>query len=196
MKVVIDGLIGAGKSTQANLVSNSLNLNVVKEPIEEWPLDLFYSDPRRWGFLMQTAVLTSFTKLKGMDGIFERSPQSSKEVFWRNLVQSGVVSKREDEVFQKLYDTLSWEPDCTIFIDKDPELCFEHIKKRNQAGDSGVTVQYLQTLDYHYKNYIQNCNSPVHVVDGNRAIYDVHKDIIKIINTYSSSSPWTQGAYM
>ena len=55
-KIVIDGNIGAGKTTQLNRIEK-LGFRVVKEPIEQWPLDLFYSDPERWGFLFQMVRL-------------------------------------------------------------------------------------------------------------------------------------------
>lgn len=200
MKIVIDGLIGAGKSTQAGLISKFFDLEVVKEPIDEWPLDLFYSNPKRWGFLMQTAVLSSFARLKGSNGIFERSPQSSKEVFWNNLVQSGVVTKTEDDIFHKMYDLLEWSPDVTIFVSTPPEVCYRNIQTRGQAGDTEISLDYLRTLDKHYKAYVKNCKSAVHVVDGNRPVEDVNEEILKILNSYINKeeprSAWSPDVYM
>ena len=95
MKIVIDGLIGAGKSTQIENISKQLKLDVFKEPIHEWPLDLFYEDNARWGFLMQMAVLNSYVNARFHSGIFERCPESSRSVFWKNLVDSGTVTPTE-----------------------------------------------------------------------------------------------------
>ena len=50
-KIVIDGNIGSGKTTQLDLLEQQGKYNIKKEPIEKWPLDLYYSDPKRWGFL-------------------------------------------------------------------------------------------------------------------------------------------------
>jgi len=179
MKIVIDGLIGAGKSTQVDILSKTLNISAVREPIDEWPLELFYSDPTRWGFMMQVAVLNSFVKFRYTDGIFERSPESTRCVFWSNLVDSGIVNSTENEIFQKLYENLSWEPDITILIDKTPELCFEHIQKRSQAGDSKITIEYLRKLHSYYENFKNT--SGVIVIDGNRSISEISEDIIKTI---------------
>jgi deoxyadenosine/deoxycytidine kinase len=184
MKIVIDGLIGAGKSTQAELISGFFDLKVVKEPIDDWPLDLFYENPKRWGFLMQTAVLSSFSSLRYCDGIFERSPQSSKEVFWKNLVQSGVVTKTEDEVFQRLFSSLEWKPDVTIYVSTPPEVCYRHIQARGQTGDAAVSMEYLNTLDAYYTRYIANHDGTVHVVDGDRSVEEVNEQILKILNRY------------
>lgn len=184
MKIVIDGLIGAGKSTQAELLSEVCNFPVVKEPIDEWPLDKFYEDPSRWGLMMQAAVLTSFVRFRDTQGIFERSPESSGAVFWRNLVESGVVTTEEDQVFRKLANELSWEPDVMIYIDKSPEKCHEHIQKRNQVGDEKVSLEYLKTLEKYYKDFCEKNKTSTHIVDGNQSIDKVHQDIVKIINVY------------
>ncbi len=184
MKIVIDGLIGAGKSTQAELISTHYGLNVVKEPINDWPLNLFYSDPRRWGFLMQTAVLSSFSKLKNSDGIFERSPQSSKEVFWKNLVNSGTVTESENETFTKLFDALAWVPDVTIFISTPPINCWRHIQARGQTGDSTITMDYLENLDMYYQEYIKTYEGTVHIVDGDQRVEKVTEQIVKILDHY------------
>lgn len=184
MKIVIDGLIGAGKSTQVGLLSSLLDMNVVKEPIADWPLELFYTDPTRWGFLMQIAVLDSYLDLKNKHGIFERCPESTKQVFWKNLVEEKIVSSREDEIFQRIAGKLTWEPDVLIFIDKDPELCMEHIKTRNQEGDSKISLEYLNKLKNHYDNFIKNTNTNNYVVDGNKSIEEVNSEIVKIITPY------------
>lgn len=195
MKIVIDGLIGAGKSTQAGLISEHYNLNVVKEPINDWPLDLFYSDPSRWGFLMQTAVLSSFSKLKNSDGIFERSPQSSKEVFWKNLVNAGTVTETENETFTKLFDALAWVPDVTIFISTPPINCWRHIQARGQTGDATITMDYLENLDKYYQEYIKNYKGTVHVVDGGQHVEKVTEQIVKILNGYINKTTPTYHAW-
>ena len=180
MKIVIDGLIGAGKSTQVDIIHKKLGIPVVKEPIEEWPLELFYSNPSRWGFMMQVAVLNSFVKFKDIDGIFERSPESTRSVFWQNLVDSGIVTQKEDEIFQKLFKNLEWKPDVTILIEKDPKLCYEHIQNREQEGDNGVSLEYLEQLNKYYQKFK---SKEVITVNGNQSIEKVSEEILKKIST-------------
>ena len=192
MKIVIDGLIGAGKSTQVDILSKITGKSVIKEPIADWPLELFYKDPSRWGFMMQVAVLNSYVKMKESSGIFERCPQSTHDIFWQNLVESKVVTADENTIFEKLYKYHSWNPDVIIFIDKSPEKCYEHIQSRNQTGDTGVSMDYLKSLDVLYTKHFTN-NDKIHVIDGNQSIPDVTRDILKIINpilSKSSSETW------
>ena len=186
MKIVIDGLIGAGKSTQVDMLSKTLGISAIIEPIDEWPLDMFYNDPKRWGFLMQVAVLNSFVKFQYIDGIFERSPESTRCVFWHNLVDSGIVNNTENEVFQTLYKNLGWTADVTIFIDKTPELCYEHIQSRSQAGDSLITLDYLKKLSSYYEDFKKTPG--VIVIDGNRSIDEISEDIIKTVQILKNES--------
>ena len=187
MKIVIDGLIGAGKSTQVDILSKITGKSVIKEPIGDWPLELFYKDPSRWGFMMQVAVLNSYVKMKESSGIFERCPQSTHDIFWQNLVESKVVTADENTIFEKLYKYHSWNPDVIIFIDKSPEKCYEHIQSRNQTGDTGVSMDYLNSLDVLYTKHFKN-NDNIHVIDGNQSIPDVTRDILKIINPILNKS--------
>ena len=192
MKIVIDGLIGAGKSTQVDILSKITGESVIKEPIGDWPLDLFYRDPSRWGFMMQVAVLNSYVKMKERNGIFERCPQSTHDVFWQNLVETKVVTAEENKIFTKLYKFHSWNPDVIIFIDKNPEKCHEHIQSRGQEGDGAVSLEYLKSLDLLYTKHFKN-NKLIHVINGNQPIDAVTHDILKIINPiinkHASPSP-------
>ena len=183
MKIVVDGPIGAGKSTQVDNLSKLTGLTVIKEPVHEWPLELFYKDPSRWGLMMQVAVLNSYIKIRDYDGILERCPGSTRAVFWKNLVDTNVVTVEEDKVFSALYETHSWEPELTIFIDKKPETCFKHIQKRSQDGDTGITLEYLQSLHALYHKYVSE-HKNIHVVNGEQSIKNVTRDIVKIINPY------------
>ena len=179
MKIVIDGNIGSGKTTQLNLLE-SIGYDVVREPIDKWPLDLYYSDPERWGFLFQVLILQT---LKTYDGfkIYERSPLSSKEVFWKIMKKTPL----EDQVYQTEFQYHGWLPDVYIYIDKSPDTCFDHIRSRTQEGDGGVSLEYLKTLDVNYTHMIETIDRSdmrVYIVDGNLTVQQVHNKISEIIS--------------
>jgi deoxyadenosine/deoxycytidine kinase len=181
MKIVIDGNIGSGKTTQLDLLSSE-NFQVVKEPIEKWPLDLFYSDPERWGFLFQLIILQTLTCLPTDDMvIYERCPLSSKEIFWKSLKKHYL----EDKTYQEEFEKRAWYPDVYIYIDTPAKTCYNNIQSRYQAGDQGVSLEYLQTLEVRYKEMFEGLTTCHRFsVDGNRDVDEVHKDILKIIYKY------------
>ena len=52
--IIIEGLIGVGKSTLAVKLAKQLNYHLIKEPVVDNPyLDKFYTDPKRYALEMQ-----------------------------------------------------------------------------------------------------------------------------------------------
>lgn len=180
MKIVIDGNIGSGKTTQINLLED-LGFRVKREPIEQWPLDLFYSDMERWGLTFQLVVLHTL-RTDQINTIFERSPLSAREIFWTSLKKTPL----EDQVFNWAYDREAWYPDVYILLDKDPKMCHKHIQTRGQEGDSGVSMEYLTSLDEKYRAMFNRITCPKYKVDASQSREQIHENIVTIVNEYMS----------
>lgn len=184
MKVVIDGNIGSGKTTQLNLLEQK-GVKVRREPIDKWPLEEFYKDRTRWAFYFHMVILQTLRPEKTQQTVvYERSLMSSRWVFWPVLVRKGHVTKDEDLTYSKFYEQYAWYPDLYIFLSKKPDLAWEHIQKRHQAGDSGVTREYWNELDEEYKNLIMKVPCKVHVLNANRTADEIHKEIYSIISEH------------
>ena len=112
MKIVIDGNIGSGKTTQLDLLDD-IGFKVKREPLNQWPLDLYYSDPERWGLLFQLLILQTLKTYPGFM-IYERSPISSRDVFWKTMKKTDL----ENQVYLKEFELQGWFPDVYILISK------------------------------------------------------------------------------
>jgi deoxyadenosine/deoxycytidine kinase len=180
--IVIDGNIGSGKTTQLSLLEKK-GWTVRREPINEWPLEEFYKDPKRWAFYFHMVILQTLRPLKTQEPvIYERSLLSSRWVFWPVLVRKGCVTPGEDSVYAKYYDQFAWYPDVYIFLSKTVDMAFQHIQQRGQAGDTGVTKEYLSELDGEYMKLIKNVPCKVHVVNANRTADEIHNEICRILS--------------
>lgn len=175
MKIVIDGNISSGKSTQLDLLEN-IGYKVKREPIEEWPLDLYYSDEERWGLVFQMIVLQSL-KIQEETHIYERCPYSSMNIFWPLMKKT----EFEDRVYKTAYEHQGWGPDLYILIDKTPEKCYEHLTKRKQAGDTGVSFEYLEKLHQQYQKMYEKLECKKFKINGDLSISEVHKNIVRIL---------------
>ena len=185
MRIVIDGNIGSGKSTQINMLKD-LGFKCHKEPIEKWPLDLFYKDKSRWGFLLQMKILETYTTPED-DCIYERCLQSSKDVFWYNLFVNNIVTQTENDVYIEWYNKVVWHPDVNIYLRSYPEECYQRIQTREQTGDSAVSLDYIRQIhdyyelvSYRFRKMQKNRKHYVIIVDG-KTPEQIHKEIISVL---------------
>jgi len=121
---------------------------------------------------------------------------SSRYVFWPVLLKDNIVTSAEDETYSKFYETYSWYPDLYIYLSKSPEKCFEHIHTRSQAGDSEVSLEYLQKLDIEYKKLLRNVPCKVIVVHAERPVEEIHKEIYKHITENELFFDYSDGKKM
>jgi deoxyadenosine/deoxycytidine kinase len=181
MKIVIDGNIGSGKTTQLGLLEQK-GWAVRREPIDKWPLKEFYEDPSRWAFLFHMVILQTLRPVKTRNHvIYERSLLSSRWVFWPVLRKKGHVTRLEHETYDHFYEQFSWNPDIYIYLAKDIERAWNHIQARGQVGDEGVTKEYLAELDAEYKNLVRTVPCKVYVINANQSVQKIHEDICKVL---------------
>ena len=184
MKVVIDGNIGSGKTTQLGLLEK-IGYTVRREPIDTWPLEEFYKDPKRWAFYFHMKILQTLRPLKTSRlVVYERSLLSSRWVFWEVMRRQGLVTAQEDETYSYFYEQCAWFPDVYIFLSKSADLAWEHIQERHQAGDSGITKEYWKELDAEYRKLVQNVPCKVYILNANRSVEEIHKEIYGILTEH------------
>jgi hypothetical protein len=178
-RIVIDGNIGSGKTTQLDLLEKK-GWYVKREPIDDWPLEKFYKDPKKWAFYFHMIILKTLRPIRtSRPVIYERCLLSSRWVFWPILMRTQDISKEEDQIYSKFYDDYVWYPDLYIYLSKNPEKAYEHIQKRGQAGDTGVTLEYLKELDSEYKNLIMSVPCRVIVINAERSPEEIHDEICR-----------------
>jgi len=185
MKIVIDGNIGSGKTTQLNILEKKGWL-VRREPIDEWPLELFYSDKSRWALLLQLKILQTLQPVRNTE-VYERCLFSTRYVFWQHLLQNGLVRPEEHDVYITQYQKDVWYPDVYIFLSKRPEVAYQHIQERHQSGDSVITLEYLCELDTLYKKMIMNVPCLVHIINAEQSPEAIHSQILSVLRLYESS---------
>ena len=176
--IVIDGNIGSGKSTVLDRLAG-LGYTVHKEKIDKWPLEEFYQDRETWSMPLQLAV---FNSMKPLPGIHERCPDSAYHVFWRGShvgSPESHVGSPEDQVVTDFYQRHRWTPEVHVYLRASPEWCLNNISKRSQTGDSGITLEYLQSLHHRYDEFFMRV--PNVTIDAERSIDDILSDTIRCL---------------
>ena len=208
MKIVIDGNIGCGKTTVIQRLNDEFRIPIFLEPLHKWHeyLTEFYKDPKKWAFPFNLEVLMTFNQWigNGFPAIYERSPLSCRYVFTEQNFESGHVHPLELNIFSKLYKKLSWSPDVLIYINTDPNVCYERMQTRARDCESHVSLDYLTNIHNKYTNLVACCDpaaripfrsvsAPIgirfnvpklHIIDGNKDKEEVYQEIAAIVRGY------------
>ena len=171
---IVEGNIGAGKSTFLRLMQEQLPVQLVCEPHEKWQhvhedynlLNAFYKDTQRWAYTFQTyAFITriieqqSKAKINPYDTqILERSVFSDRYCFAQNCFEMGTMSQLEWSLYQEwfawLVDTYTQKPTGFIYLQTDPEVCYTRLTKRARQEEASVPLSYLQALHEKHENWL------------------------------------------
>lgn len=171
---IIEGNIGAGKSTFLHMLKQYLNVQIMLEPHEQWQkvggdhnlLDLFYKDPGRWAYSFQSYAFISRMMMQQEHArtnpytiqIIERSVFSDRYCFALNAYELGYMNALEWKMYQEwfawLVDTYLVKPDGFIYLRTDPTICYNRLKKRNRSEETAVSLDYVTKLHEKHERWL------------------------------------------
>ena len=165
--IIIEGNIGAGKTTFAKHLARELGGEFLPEPDETTNPYLadYYKDPQRWAFEMQMFLLTrrfraqryaqARVRYNGGYVIIDRSYYG--DICFANVQkQLGYFTERDYQTYMYHHDDMQWyiePPSLSIFLDVDPKTCKERIGKRlsekeGRQCEAAISLDYLNRLDF------------------------------------------------
>ncbi len=209
--IIVEGNIGAGKSTFLRILEEFSNTNVVYEPLEKWQegdlLDKFYADTKRWAYTFQTyafvtrilAAEQAIRSSKKNVQILERSIYSDRYCFAKNAFESKVMSPLEWQLYTEWFDWLvdgyTVLPDGFIYMNTTPEVCFNRMKQRNRLEESKVSLDYLTSIHQKHEQWLIDKREvtsglgaiPVLMLDCNKDFEnnrDQQEDLIRQVSSF------------
>lgn len=158
--VAIEGPIGVGKSSLAELLAKELGGRTLLEAVDDNPfLPRFYADTKKYAFQTQLFFLLS-------------RYQQQKEMFQQDLFRSSVVADylfAKDRIFAylnldenelclyeqvyRLLDTRIPKPDLVIYLQASTGVLIERIAGRGIDYEKQVREDYLEKLVDAYNRY-------------------------------------------
>lgn len=171
--IAIEGVIGAGKSSLAQLLADKLKANIILEEFEENPfLQKFYDDRKRYAFQTQMFFLINRYKqqqqLKQQD-LFS-SITVSDYIFDKDKIFAYLnLSVEELKLYESIFPLLERDipkPDLVIFLQSTIDRLIANIKKRGRSFEKNLTRQYLVELSEAYNNFFfKYSNTPLLIVN-------------------------------
>jgi deoxyguanosine kinase len=175
--ITIEGNIGAGKTTLANLLSKRLNARLILEEFADNPfLPKFYENPKQYAFPLELFFMAErFKQLKDMlqtKDMFQ-TVTVSDYLFTKCLLFAKVnLPDEEFRLYQKLFDIILQQlvfPDILIYLHSPVQRLQENIKKRNREYEQRIPDDYLFSIQETYTSYIKQHNIKTLFVDASNA---------------------------
>ena len=192
--IAVAGNIGVGKTTFSEKISEQFGLEVHYESVDDNPyLSDFYGDMNRWSFNLQIYFLQHrfeghININKSNRGIIQdRTIYEDVSIFAYNLYQMKIMSKRDWETYQNLFNNMVQflrKPDIIIYLKASTDTLINRIKNRNRDFEKDIDEVYLHRLNIYYKEWfskIENFN----VLEINTNNFNIFKDTEKLNKIYN-----------
>ncbi len=193
--IAIEGPIGVGKTTLAELLATELGARTLLEDVDSNPfLPKFYEDPKKYAFQTQVFFLLSRYQ--------QQRELSQYELFNTSVVSDYLFAKdrifaylnldeNELALYEQLYrliDARVPKPDLVVYLQASSEVLIERIKKRGKYYEQKITEEYLKRLvDAYNKYFFYYKETPLLVVNTSSIDFVNNKedreDLIKEIGS-------------
>jgi deoxyadenosine/deoxycytidine kinase len=188
--IAIEGCIGAGKTTLAQMLATDLNAELILERFADNPfLAKFYKNPEHYAFPLEMTFLTDrYQQLKNL--------LSKRDLFTDLVVADYFIDKcaifsknnlQQDEynLFLKIYEIITDflpKPDLLIYLYNSPDNLLKNISKRGRDYEQEIKADYLESIQENYFTFFkQRAQSPILIVESNTLDFVKQKEDYKKI---------------
>ncbi len=181
--LVVEGPIGAGKTSLARRLASRLSADVVLEQPEENPfLTRFYRDMARYA--LPTQLFFLFQRARMLE------PLAQPDLFARPVIGDFLLDKdplfarltlTADELtlYQKIYEALrprSPAPDAVIYLQASAPTLIERVRRRAKAYERAVTEEYLALLADSYARFFYHYDAAPLLIVNSENLNFVERD--------------------
>ncbi len=200
--IVIEGNIGAGKTTLSKKIAADFNANLILERFADNPfLPKFYQNPERYSFPLELSFLADrYHQLKEeltTPDLFK--PQIIADYyFMKSLIFSKqTLSEDEYNLYKQLFDIIQKslpKPDLFVYLSMSTERLLYQISLRGREYEQNITAQYLDKINNSYLEFLkQQTNLTTLIIDANNLNFVNNHEHYKKIVTAIFESKYEQG---
>ena len=191
--VVIEGNIGAGKTTLASRIADQFNARLILEHFADNPfLPKFYEEPEKYSFPLELSFLASRYKQLQEELVPQdlfKSFSVADYYFMKSLVFAASTLTGDEynlyrQIFYIIYGSLP-KPDIYVYLHLSPDRLIQNIEKRGRNYEKSITKEYLQKIqDSYFSFFKQNPENKYLVIDVNDIDFvENNSHYTKIIDT-------------
>jgi len=189
--IAIEGVIGAGKTSLAKILSERLKSKLILEEFEDNPfLEKFYNDRKRYAFQTQMFFLINRFKQQqalNQEDLFAEYIVSDymfdKDKIFAYLNLNGEELKLYESIFPMLKRDLR-KYDIVVYLQSNIDRLMYNIKKRGRRFERNITRSYIEELSEAYNNFFFKYNdTPLLIVNTSEIDFvNNEKDFNELFN--------------
>ena len=181
--IVVEGPIGAGKTSLARRLAKTFQSDLLLEGAAENPfLERFYTDPKNAA--LPTQLFFLFQRAQQMNDLRQNdlfSPVRVADFLFDKdrLFAELTLTPDELELYDKVYQSLSVDPptpDLVIYLQAPVDTLLERISTRGIAFEQSMGPEYLQQLAEAYTSLFYNYSRSALLIVNAENIDWVHND--------------------
>ena len=197
--IAIEGTIGAGKTTLAEMIAAEFNAKIILEQFEENPfLPHFYEDQDKYAFPLEMSFMASrFQQLKdqlGNQDLF-RSFTISDYYFIKSLIFARkTLPPDELALFTRFFNFINAslpKPDLLVYLFLDVDKLQLNIRIRGRSYEQHIKDDYLAKIQAGYFDYMrQQLDMRILILDTNNIDFvNNQSDYRKLLNVMNADYP-------
>ncbi|HRP95170.1 MAG TPA: deoxynucleoside kinase [Rhodocyclaceae bacterium] len=173
--IVVEGPIGAGKTSLARRLCERLDADPVFEQPESNPfLARFYQNLERWALPTQLSFLYQrIDQLAVLDDAHRGGRRIVSDFILEKDPLFAALNLPEDELrlYQRLYHAIepaeSLRPDLVIYLQAKPETLIARVRQRGVDAERRITESYLERVAERYARFFYQYDAaPLFIVDA------------------------------
>ncbi|MDX2431218.1 MAG: deoxynucleoside kinase [Bacteroides sp.] len=203
--LVIEGNIGAGKTSLASMLAEDCGRRLILEQFTDNPfLAKFYEDQDRYAFQLELSFLSErYQQIKTELGHPDLFGQGIVSDYY--LAKSFIFSKynlKDDEMvlFEKLFSIINLQapqPDLYVYLHLPVEKLIENIRMRGREYEQKISPDYLKELQDGYFGFFKSqTEMKILVVDTSKVDFVNNNSDYLLIKKIIFESTFKQGMNM
>ncbi|MCF6333856.1 MAG: deoxynucleoside kinase [Draconibacterium sp.] len=200
--LVIEGNIGAGKTTFSKLIAEEYNAKLILEQFADNPfLPKFYENQERYSFPLELSFLA------------DRYNQIKKKVLNLDLFHPFLIADyyfaksaifaqntlKDDEyhLFRQIFDIVFEsmpKPDLYVYLHADTNKLQKNIEKRGRNYEQNIETTYLKKIQNGYFNFFKQITTfPILIIDINNIDFVYNPDHYQLLKEAVFKSDYKLG---
>lgn len=197
--LVIEGNIGAGKSTLAKMIAEDYQAKLVMERFKDNPfLPKFYKNQKRYAFPLEMSFLADRYQQLVDDiqqyDLFNNFIVADYDIYKSIIFARITLEEEEFQLYKRLFSIMYKDiakPNLYVYLYQNTARLLQNIKKRGRSYEQEIPTAYLEKINKGYLDFIKSQNYlKVKIIDiSSMDFVENRMDYLKLLEEINRDIP-------